>query len=158
MFKHKVNRLGVALILGLFTLVLKINIVYAQEQIKILSQTPKQEILFTNGKWKDVAAIAKKNGKYIFVDAYTSWCGPCQQLKDVTFKSKDAADLFNRNFINYTLDMEKGEGVELSDVWNVFSYPTLLFFNPEGKMVMKQTGYVDEKQLITIGKEALMRK
>ena len=158
MFKHKVNRLGVALILGLFTLVLKINIVYAQEQIKILSQTPKQEILFTNGKWKDVAAIAKKNGKYIFVDAYTSWCAPCRQLKNVTFKNKNAAAYFNRNFINYTIDMEKGEGVDLSEKWNVFAYPTLLFFNSEGKMVMKQTGYVEEKKLISLGKEAIIRK
>ncbi len=158
MFSYKIHRSVIVLVLCLFISLMKINIVYAQGQTKYFLSTAKKEIIFSSGKWKDIAADALKNSKYIFVDAYTSWCGPCQQLKDVTFKSKDAADFFNRNFINYTLDMEKGEGVELSDVWNVFSYPTLLFFNPEGKMVMKQTGYVDEKQLITIGKEALMRK
>lgn len=158
MFNFKIHRSGIVLVLSLFISIMKINIVHAQGQSKYFSSTAKKEIIFSSRKWKDIAADAKKNNKYIFVDAFASWCEPCVQLKNVTFKSKDAADFFNRNFINYTLDMEKGEGVELSEVWNVFSYPTLLFFNPEGKMVMKQTGYVDEKQLINMGKEALMRK
>lgn len=139
-------------------MVMKINIVYAQEQTKKLSSSTNKEILFSSGKWEDIAAYAKKKGMYIFVDAFTSWCAPCRQLKNVTFKGKDAATYFNSNFINYTIDMEKGEGIKLSEKWNVFAYPTLLFFNSEGKMIMKQTGYVDEKQLINLGKEALIRK
>lgn len=35
---------------------------------------------------------------------------------------------------------------------------TLLFFTPDGKMIMRQIGYVDAKHLIKFGEEALTRK
>jgi len=117
-----------------------------------------KKISFINGTWEQVAALAKKNGKYIFVDTYTAWCTPCRELRKVTFKDREAAAFFNGNFINYTVDMEKGEGVELAEKWDVTEYPTLLFFTPEGKMVMKQIGYVDGKQLIEFGKHVLAGK
>ena len=34
-------------------------------------------IQFVTGTWEEVLAIAKKAKKSIFVDAYTTWCGPC---------------------------------------------------------------------------------
>jgi len=136
-------------------LTLRVAVAHAKEQHV---EPAVKKISFITGKWKDVAALAKKNGKYIFVDAYTAWCSPCRQLKDVTFKDKEAAAFYNRNFINYTVDMEKGEGVELADKWDVTSYPTLLFFTPEGEMVMKQIGYVNGQQLIEFGKKALSAK
>ncbi len=54
--------------------------------------------------------------------------------------------------------MEKGEGIELAKKWDVNAYPTLLFFTPDGKMVMKQIGFVNGKNLVEIGKEVLSKK
>ncbi|WP_228409818.1 thioredoxin family protein [Chryseobacterium sp. T16E-39] len=122
------------------------------------NSTPTEEINFRNSSWKEVTAEAKKSGKTIFVDAYTSWCGPCKLLKQTTFKDKMAATYFNKSFINYTVDMEKGEGIQLAKDWKVNSYPSLLFFNSDGKMVLKQIGYVDGKRLTELGKEALAKK
>ena len=39
-------------------------------------------------KWSDVLKTAQEQGKYIFMDCYTSWCGPCKAL---------AKDIFTRN-------------------------------------------------------------
>jgi len=128
---------------------------YAQCQTMEQSAQP---ILFSGGSWNEIAAQAKKTGKYIFVDAYTTWCGPCLQLKDITFQDKKAAAFYNHNFINYSVDMEKGEGAQLADSWDITAYPSLLFFTPDGKMVMKQVGYVDGKHLIGFGEQALTRK
>ena len=134
------------------------HVVFAQT-IETQNMMPvAKKISFIKGTWEQVAALAKKNGKYIFVDTYTDWCSPCRQLKNVTFKDPEAAAFFNENFINYTVDMEKGEGVELAEKWDVTEYPTLLFFTPEGKMVMKQIGYVNGMQLIEFGKQALSGK
>jgi thioredoxin-related protein len=146
------------LAISLIGLTIGSHVVFAQTKEKQNMMPAAKKISFLNGTWKQVAALANKNGKYIFVDTYTAWCTPCRQLKNVTFKDREAAAFFNGNFINYTVDMEKGEGVELAEKWDVTDYPTLLFFTPEGKMVMKQIGYVDGKQLVEFGKQALAGK
>ena len=71
-------------------------------------------IVFTAVSWSDALEKVKAAHKYIFVDAYASWCGPCKMLKATTFKNKEVAAFFNENFINLSIDMEKGEGVDLS--------------------------------------------
>lgn len=149
---------NVAITICLIVLTIGLNRAFAQDKRMDIAGKEVKGIVFTTGKWKEVAAKAKKSGKYIFVDAYTSWCAPCRQLKNVTFKDEKAAGYYNKSFINYTVDMEKGEGVTLADKWNVTAYPTLLFFTPEGKMIMKQVGYVDGEHLVDLGKQALVRK
>lgn len=54
--------------------------------------------------------------------------------------------------------MEKGEGVGLAEKWDVTAYPALLFFTPDEKMVLRQTGYVDAKKLTEFGKQPLEKK
>ena len=155
----KINKgKNVAITICLIVLTIGLNKAFAQSKGMGMTEKDGKGIVFVNGKWKDIAAKAKKSGKYIFVDVYTSWCAPCRQLKNVTFKDEKAAAYYNKSFINYTVDMEKGEGVALADKWNVTAYPALLFFTPEGKMIMKQVGYVDGEHLVDFGKQALARK
>lgn len=115
-------------------------------------------IHFTDGPWKDIVAKAKESGKYIFVDAYTTWCGPCKLLKSKTFLEENAGAYFNDHFINYTVDTEKGEGIKLAEQWDVTAYPTLLFFSPEGKLLLQQVGFVDGDKLVEFGKQAKAKK
>ncbi len=117
-----------------------------------------KEISFSDGKWEDILSKAKKNSKYIFVDAYAVWCGPCKLLKSKTFKEQQAATYFNNNFINYTIDTDKDEGTLFAEKWDVTTYPTLLFFSPEGKLLLKQVGFVNGDKLIELGKQAKSRK
>ena len=117
-----------------------------------------KEIKFTEGGWKEIVELATKNNKYIFVDAYAVWCGPCKMLKSNTFKEMEVGSFFNDNFINVTIDMEQGEGELLAKDWDVEAFPTLLFFNPQGDMVLKEIGFLDGKKLIRLGTEALVKK
>ncbi|WP_057938587.1 thioredoxin family protein [Algoriphagus resistens] len=119
------------------------------------ASAPDQEIVFEEGSWEEVAAQAKRTGKYIFVDAYTNWCAPCRLLKTTTFKEQRAARFYNTNFINYTADMEAGEGIELAEQWDITAYPALLFFSPEGKIVFRQIGFVDGVKLLEFGQQVL---
>ncbi|MFI5452917.1 thioredoxin family protein [Pedobacter sp. UC225_61] len=98
---------------------------------------------------------AKAERKFIFVDAYATWCGPCRQLKVTTFKDAKVADFFNTNFVNVGLDMEKGEGINLALKWDVQEYPTLLILDYNGKVVFRSIGYLNAKQLIDFGKQVL---
>jgi len=54
--------------------------------------------------------------------------------------------------------MEKGEGPALAEKWDITAYPSLLFFNSEGEMVLKQVGYVNAETLVDFGRQALLKK
>jgi hypothetical protein len=57
-------------------------------------------------------------------------------------------DYFNANFINYKVDVEKGEGIELGKQFNIGSFPTMLFVNDEEEVIHRVLGYVDGPELI----------
>ncbi len=118
----------------------------------------KPGIVFIENSWKAALAKAKVSRKYIFVDAYATWCGPCKTLKSVTFVDPEAAAFFNTNFVNVSMDMEKGEGLKKAREWQVEAYPTLIVFDPDGKPLLGSVGLLSAKDLIRFGKEALTKK
>ncbi|MEO6253806.1 MAG: thioredoxin family protein [Ferruginibacter sp.] len=115
-------------------------------------------IKFMEENWAKALQEAKKQNKLIFLDAYTSWCGPCRMLKKNTFPDKAAGDFFNKNFINVALDMEKGDGLSVAEKYQVRAYPTLIITDGDGKIITYSEGYVDAAQLIEFGKHGLARK
>ena len=75
---------------------------------------------------------AKAENKLVFMDCYTSWCGPCQIMTNKVFPQKEAGDYFNSCFVCVKFDMEKGEGVDLAKQFKVRVYPTFLIIRPDG--------------------------
>jgi len=112
-------------------------------------------IQFFAGTWNEALNKATFEGKLIFVDAYTSWCGPCKKMTMQTFPDKSLGDFFNENFINVKLDMEKGEGTSFASKYGVFSYPTLLFIDGNGKIVQREIGFKTPDILLNIGKKVV---
>ena len=55
----------------------------------------KEGIQFHKGTWAEALALAKKDNKFIFLDVYASWCGPCKQLKKRTFSNDKVGTYFN---------------------------------------------------------------
>jgi len=115
-------------------------------------------IQFIEADWKKALAEAKKQNKLIFLDAYTTWCGPCRMLKQNTFPDKAVGEFFNENFINIALDMEKGDGPAVARQYQVNAYPTLIFADGDGNMITYTKGYIDAKQLLEFGKFGLSKK
>jgi thiol-disulfide isomerase/thioredoxin len=115
----------------------------------------KADIQFQHGPWQEILAQAGKENKLIFVDAFTSWCGPCKWMAANTFTNDEVATFFNANFINAKIDMEKGEGPDLAETYNVRAYPTLLFVNAAGELVHFAIGALDAAQFLKLGKDVL---
>lgn len=111
-------------------------------------------IQFQNLSWSQLLAKAKTENKLIFVDAFTTWCGPCKQMSAEVFPAKSVGIFFNANFINAKIDMEKGEGLMIAEKYQVEAYPTYLFVNGDGKIVHKAIGYYEVADFISIGKDA----
>ncbi|MBK8609160.1 MAG: thioredoxin family protein [Chitinophagaceae bacterium] len=115
-------------------------------------------IQFMEESWTKALAAAKKQNKMIFLDAYTSWCGPCKMLKRNTFPDPAAGEFFNTNFINVAIDMEKGEGPAVAEKFSVNAYPTLIFADSDGNLITYTKGYIDAKQLLEFGKFGLSKR
>ncbi|MFM6925617.1 MAG: thioredoxin family protein [Ferruginibacter sp.] len=109
-------------------------------------------IQFIEENWAKAVAEARKQKKMIFIDAYTSWCGPCRMLKENTFTDKAAGEFFNKHFINIALDMEKGDGIAFAQKYQIAAYPTLLIMDADQKSVSMSEGYINPAQLIEFGK------
>lgn len=114
-----------------------------------------RSINFENGTFQEALEKAKKSNKLLFVDCYTSWCGPCKMLARDVFTNNEVADYFNANFISLKVDCEKGEGPQLRERFGVSSYPTLLFIDGNGKVVNKILGASQAPVFLTKVKEGL---
>ena len=98
-------------------------------------------VVFLEGKtFAEAVEIAKESGKKIFLDCYTSWCGPCKMVARDIFPQKVAGDYFNKEYVNIKIDMEKGEGPELAKRFGVKAYPTFIMFDSEGKEIGRLVG------------------
>jgi thioredoxin 1 len=114
-------------------------------------------IVFIENSWDEALKQAALQNKYIFVDAYATWCGPCKMLKAQTFTDDKAAAFYNSNFVNVAIDMEKGRGPALARQWQLRAYPTLIIFDPKGKPVLGSVGFIKADDLIKFGKQALKK-
>lgn len=110
-------------------------------------------IQFQELSLKDAMAKAKKEHKLIFVDVYTTWCGPCKQLKLKTFPDKKLGDYYNKNFVSIAADAEQGEWVKFAEEKGVQGYPTLLILDADGKIVDRTMGYMPPEPLLKFGED-----
>ena len=114
-------------------------------------ETPSnQGIAFFEGTLQEGLDKAKTENKLLFVDCYTTWCGPCKVLKKYTFTDANLGDFMNDKYISMAIDMETTEGEAVAKKYGIEAYPTLLFLDKYGRVVNHQVG--------GIGAEALLAK
>jgi thioredoxin-related protein len=109
-----------------------------------------QGIDFQHGAWKDVVAKAKKENKYIFVDFYATWCGPCKQMSRDVFTDPTVAQFFNASFVNFKVDGDREEEALVRSI-DLAAYPTLVVFDSRGRMMYKSVGALDVTELLNLG-------
>jgi thiol-disulfide isomerase/thioredoxin len=112
-------------------------------------------IQFAHGTVQEVLDMAKAQGKAVFVDAYTTWCGPCKWMSANTFPDAAVGAFFNANFVSYKLDMEKGEGIDFAKKYSVNAYPTLLFLAKDGELIDVAVGALDAKKFLELGNKII---
>lgn len=117
----------------------------------------KDGINFQTKNLEEAKKLAQQENKLIFIDLYTTWCGPCKLMKKNTFPDAELGAFFNKNFISLYIDAEK-EGAELTKKFKVVNFPSFLFLNKNGELVQYDYGYYNAKQFLTVGESVLKKK
>ena len=112
---------------------------------------------FVEGNWEAVRKMAAAQNKYVFVDAYTSWCGPCKFMSQKVFPDEMLGAWFNPQFISWKLDMESEEGKAMKEKWNIEAYPTLLFLDAKGELLIKHVGAEGQLEFLDLGRMAVQK-
>lgn len=87
-----------------------------------------------------------KNKKFVIVDFFANWCGPCKMLMPVLEEIDQEFDQVD--IVKVNIDQDE----ELAKKFGVLSIPTLIFFS-NGEEVDKTIGYRQKSQI-----EEIIRK
>lgn len=117
--------------------------------------------------WNQIKQKAGKENKYIFVDCYTTWCGPCKRMDKEVFQNDSVGRFMNEKFISVKIQMDSTakDGPDIQKMYadaryfasnyNITVYPTFLFFNPNGDLVYKDVGFRIALEFVKVGIKAL---
>jgi thioredoxin-related protein len=102
--------------------------------------------------WAAIQAKAKAENKYIFMDCFTTWCGPCKYMSTKIFPQEETGNYFNDKFISVAVQLDTtskdadnikawyADGHDISTRYGVRAYPTYLIFAPDGHVVHRTVG------------------
>lgn len=83
---------------------------------------------------------AKAENKLIFLDCYTTWCGPCKVMARKVFPQEKVGAYMNPKFINLQIDMEGEYGAPLAKKLQISAYPTFVIFNADAQEIGRFLG------------------
>ena len=109
-------------------------------------------INFYKGTFEEAVAEANKQGKPLFVDVYTSWCGPCKRMAKNVFTIPRVGEFYNKNFVCYKLNAEDRN--DLREKYAFTSFPTLMFLM-DGEPYYRIPGSLPPDEFIALGEKAL---
>lgn len=125
-------------------------------------------IKWTTGlSWEQIKQKAKAENKYIFIDAYTTWCAPCKMMDKYVYPNDTVGDFFNKHFIAVKTQIDKTDKDEqaIKDWYNdskriegeydITAYPSLIFLSPESTPLYKIEGFRPVQKFVDTAKLVL---
>lgn len=101
--------------------------------------------------WEQVKKQALDEHKLIFVDLYFTGCKPCAEMDRDVYPDPKVAPVLQSGFVTLKTNVMKEEiGKKLSMKYGVTGFPTLLFLNPDGRVIELEAGYHSADQFLTL--------
>ncbi|MFH2048010.1 MAG: DUF255 domain-containing protein [bacterium] len=152
------------LVLSILFAFLAAGLVFADGETKKneSDSTQKAEVKNTEIAWisyDEGLVKAKKEGKHVFIDFTTSWCGWCKKMDKETFSRPEVIELVNEHFVPVQVD---GDSQNMLDIdgfkiteqsltkseFGVRGYPTFWFLKSDGTKLGNISGYRDTKSMM----------
>jgi len=116
--------------------------------------------------WTQIKEKALQENKYIFLDCFTTWCGPCKRMEKEVYTNDTVGDYFNTKFISVKVQMDKTKkddkrvqswyqaAEDIASKFKVQAYPTFIFLSPSGKTTHKEIGFKLPKEFVQLAQTA----
>lgn len=127
-----------------------------------------QGITWAEGlSWAQIKEKAKFQNKYIFVDVYATWCGPCKLMDREIYPLAKVGKVYNEKFIAVRVQADQTEkdssfvkswyndAAKIIENYKVVAYPTFLFITPDGQLIHRASGRFNEEKFIGLAQDAL---
>jgi thioredoxin-related protein len=111
------------------------------------------DIEFQKGTFKEILAKAKAENKIVMIDFFTDWCKWCVELDNKVYSNDEVSGFANKHQVNWKIDAEKGEGVDLAKKYEVAGYPTIVFADANGKEIDRIVGYIPVQDFLKMMKD-----
>ena len=121
--------------------------------------------------FNEAIELQKKDPKPIFMDVYTTWCGPCKMLDAQVFNQPQFIELINKNYYAVKFNGEGNEVVnfkgvkyvnpsydpsrtgrnamhEFTGFLQVRGYPSMYIYDAKGEQTQVIVGFRTADQLI----------
>jgi thioredoxin-related protein len=116
------------------------------------------QVQFTDAPFEHLLQKADSSKRYVMVDAYTDWCGWCKTMDRETFADSTIGAYINARFVGSKVNMEEDFGIDLAMKHRVSQYPQYLFFDTDGHLLARISGYLKPSAFIEAVEDALFAK
>jgi len=101
---------------------------------------------------------ARIENKSVFIDAFATWCVPCRKMDNEVYTIKEIGELMNSNFISVRVQFDRtnkdnnairrwySDANALSEKYHINAFPTFIFLNSSGEILLKDVGFKDEQE------------
>jgi thioredoxin-related protein len=119
-----------------------------------------------NINWQQLQQKAQSDNKYIFLDFYATWCGPCKEMDNNVYLLDSVGSYFENKFLSLKIqiDTSKNDGTQIKkwysqahlmqEKYKITTLPTFLFFSPNGILVHRGTGYKTPDEFLQLANNA----
>ncbi|PWA06403.1 thioredoxin family protein [Flavobacterium psychrotolerans] len=102
----------------------------------------------SNAAWltsfKDAQKLSLASNKFMIVDFWATWCGPCKKMEYDSWSDKKVK-LVLENYIQVKIDIDENRG--LANKYGINSIPNMFVMDGNGKVVYTFSGYHDAEEL-----------
>ncbi|HEY8929562.1 MAG TPA: thioredoxin fold domain-containing protein [Mucilaginibacter sp.] len=136
--------------------------------IPLIGRGQQAGIHFENGlTWTEIQDKARAEHKYIFVDCFATWCGPCKLMDREVYPLSSVGEFMNPHFISVKVQMDSSkqdddyvkswykDAQAIKNAYNVYEFPTYLFLSAEGKIVHRGAAAVRDTDFLKLARNAL---
>lgn len=116
--------------------------------------TSTAQVLFREGTWEQILRQAADEHKHIFVDVYTSWCGPCKRMNAEVFPDSAVSRYLNERFVSIRLDAEKQASHPFFRLFKPGAYPTYYWLDADGELLDSRSGYMPAPRFLQAAQAA----
>lgn len=102
---------------------------------------------FTRQDAESAKDLAAATGRFVIIDFYANWCGPCKTMDERVW-SLDTVQALQENFVNIRIDASASNAGLLK--YGIKAIPSLIIMDANGQEYFRKTGYMADGEVIEL--------